>query len=178
MRSTALTEPKEIEGSLWQAADQLRANSKRTSSEYCMPVPGVIFLRHASNRYDAALAAIQADQAVGRMPKRKLVAADFVRRRALLLPPQAHYKHLLSLPTRGNLGAALVAAKNAVEADFEPGGCAVWIRGHAQSLHHQDTQPADSETIIHFAPRILHARSPVFPWGPAAGAGTLAGSCQ
>jgi hypothetical protein len=43
-----------IEASLWEAADQLRANSKLTSSEYCMPVLGVIFLRHASNRYDAA----------------------------------------------------------------------------------------------------------------------------
>ena len=45
-----------IEASLWEAADQLRANSKLTSSEYCMPVLGVIFLRHASNRYDGALA--------------------------------------------------------------------------------------------------------------------------
>jgi type I restriction enzyme M protein len=120
MSSTALTELNKIEASLWEAADQLRANSKLTSSEYCMPVLGVIFLRHASNRYDAALAAIQADQAEGRMPKRKLVAADFVRRRALMLPPQAHYKHLLSLPKGGNLGAALVAAMNAIEADFEP----------------------------------------------------------
>jgi type I restriction enzyme M protein len=42
-----------IEDSLWEAADQLRANSKLTSSEYCMPVLGVIFLRHATNRYDA-----------------------------------------------------------------------------------------------------------------------------
>jgi type I restriction enzyme M protein len=28
----------QIEASLWEAADQLRANSKLTSSEYCMPV--------------------------------------------------------------------------------------------------------------------------------------------
>ena len=31
-----------LEGSLWAAADNLRANSKLTSSEYCMPVLGVI----------------------------------------------------------------------------------------------------------------------------------------
>ncbi|MEP6589197.1 MAG: hypothetical protein ABJA84_10635 [Polaromonas sp.] len=36
----------QIESSLWEAADLLRANSKLTSSEYCMPVLGVIFLRH------------------------------------------------------------------------------------------------------------------------------------
>jgi hypothetical protein len=39
-----------LEKDLWEAADQLRANSKLTSSEYCMPVLGVIFLRHAQSR--------------------------------------------------------------------------------------------------------------------------------
>ncbi len=120
MTRSALNELNQIEASLWQAADQLRANSKLTSSEYCMPVLGVIFLRHASNRFDAALAAIQGDQDAGRSPRRKLVAADFVRRRALMLPPQAHYQHLLALPKGSDLGAALVAAMNAIEADFEP----------------------------------------------------------
>ena len=95
MSSTALSELSKIEASLWEAADQLRANSKLTSSEYCMPVLGVIFLRQASNRYDAALAAIQADQEVGRMPKRPLKQADFKHRRALMLPPQAHDTHLM-----------------------------------------------------------------------------------
>ncbi len=120
MSSSALNNLNKIEASLWEAADQLRANSKLTSSEYCMPVLGVIFLRHASNRYDDALAAIQADQAAGRSPKRKLVAADFVRRRALMLPQLAHYNHLLALPKGSDLGAALVAAMNAIETDFEP----------------------------------------------------------
>ncbi len=120
MSNSALTNLTKIEASLWEAADQLRANSKLTSSEYCMPVLGVIFLRHASNRFDAALAAIQADQAAGRSPSRPLKQADFVRRRALMLPPEAHYEHLLALPKGSDLGAALVAAMNAIEADFEP----------------------------------------------------------
>jgi len=109
-----------IEDSLWEAADQLRANSKLTSSEYCMPVLGVIFLRHATNRYQAALQAIQADQAAGKMPKRPLVKGDFIKRRALMLPEIARYDHLLKLPSGANLGAALVEAMNAIEADFEP----------------------------------------------------------
>ena len=67
---SALQNIAKIEDSLWEAADQLRANSKLTSSEYCMPVLGVIFLRHATNRYQAALQAVQADQAAGKMPKR------------------------------------------------------------------------------------------------------------
>ncbi|UUZ62969.1 type I restriction-modification system subunit M [Polaromonas sp. P1-6] len=110
----------QIESSLWEAADQLRANSKLTSSEYCMPVLGVIFLRHATNRYQAALQAIQADQASGKSPKRPLVKADFIKRRALMLPEAARYDTLLKLPSGANLGTALVDAMNAIEADFEP----------------------------------------------------------
>lgn len=38
-------ELKQLESDLWEAADNLRANSKLTSSDYFMPVLGVIFLR-------------------------------------------------------------------------------------------------------------------------------------
>jgi type I restriction enzyme M protein len=110
----------QIESSLWDAADQLRANSKLTSSEYCMPVLGVIFLRHASNRHHAAAKAIADDQAAGKMPKRPLVKGDFIKRRALMLPPTARYDALLKLPSDTSLGQALVDAMNAIEADFEP----------------------------------------------------------
>lgn len=54
MSANAFHSIAQIEASLWDAADQLRANSKLTSSEYCMPVLGVIFLRHASNRYSSS----------------------------------------------------------------------------------------------------------------------------
>ena len=120
MSANTLQNISKIEDSLWEAADQLRANSKLTSSEYCMPVLGVIFLRHATNRYQAALQAIEADQAAGKMPKRTLVKGDFIKRRALMLPEIARYDHLLKLPSGANLGAALVEAMNAIEADFEP----------------------------------------------------------
>ena len=86
----------QLETDLWAAADNLRANSKLTSSEYCMPVLGVIFLRHATNRYDNAISQIKADQAAGRMPKRPLVKGDFLKRRALQLPPEARYDELLN----------------------------------------------------------------------------------
>ena len=105
MTENALQNIEQIESSLWEAADQLRANSKLTSSEYCMPVLGVIFLRHATNRYYAAKAAIEADQAAGKMPKRPLVKADFVKRRAMMLPQEGQFDELLKLPKGANLGA-------------------------------------------------------------------------
>src|SRR5689334_18887110 len=110
----------QVEDDLWSAADNLRANSKLTSSEYCMPVLGVIFLRHAANRYDAACAQIAEDQAAGKMPKRKLVMGDFKKRRALMLPKEARYDELLKLPKGTPLGPAIVEAMNAIEHDFEP----------------------------------------------------------
>ena len=110
----------QLEASLWEAADQLRANSKLTSSEYCMPVLGIIFLRHAANRCNAAVAQIEADQAAGKMPKRPLIQADFLKRRALMLPPEARYDEIRKLPKGAKLGTALVEAMDAIEKSFEP----------------------------------------------------------
>src|SRR2546426_2713044 len=109
-----------LEADLWEAADQLRANSKLTSTEYCMPVLGVIFLRHAANRFDAATKQIQEDQVSGKMPKRAIVHADYLRRRALWLPEVARYDSIMALPKDTDLGKALVEAMNAIETEFEP----------------------------------------------------------
>src|SRR2546425_7944660 len=98
MNQSPLGSIDKIESDLWEAADQLRANSKLTSSEYCMPVFGVIFLRQAANRFDAVTQQIREDQAGGRMPKRALVKADYIKRRALYLPEQARYDTIMALP--------------------------------------------------------------------------------
>lgn len=118
MVDNPLAQLDKLEADLWEAADQLRANSKLTSSEYCMPVLGVIFLRHAMNRYEAATADIKASQDGGTMPRRKLVQADYLKRRALLLPEKARYDHLVSLPAGSDLGKALIDAMNAIEDDY------------------------------------------------------------
>src|SRR3990170_3462043 len=44
----------EIEKRLWDAADELRANSKLKSSEYSVPVLGLIFLRYADHKFTVA----------------------------------------------------------------------------------------------------------------------------
>ena len=41
----------EIEKRLWDAADELRANSRLRSSEYSTPVLGLIFLRYADEKF-------------------------------------------------------------------------------------------------------------------------------
>ena len=109
-----------FEADLWKVADNLRANSNLASNEYFMPILGLIFLRHATNRYYAAVSAIEEDKAAGRMPDRPLVEADFTRRRALMLPEPARYDVLLERRKDGNLGAAVTAAMEAVEDHFPP----------------------------------------------------------
>ena len=42
---------KKLEAELWESADLLRADSKLTSNQYCMPVLGLIFLRYAYSRF-------------------------------------------------------------------------------------------------------------------------------
>jgi len=54
------------------------------------------------------------------MPNRPLVEADFTRRRALNLPESARFDVILKTPKDGNLGAALNAAMEAIEAAFPP----------------------------------------------------------
>src|SRR6266536_2393422 len=118
----AFRDIEKLEADLWQAADNLRANSKLTSSDYFMPVLGVIFLRHAANRFDAATKQIQADQDAGRMPKRPPVNADYVSRRALWLPERARYDVIMdkAATSGSDLPKLVTEAMTAIEDEFEP----------------------------------------------------------
>ena len=111
-----------LETDLWEAADNLRANSKLTSSDYCMPVLGVIFLRHAANRFDAAHRQIEADKASGKMPKRKVLPADYIARRSLYLPTDARYDWIMqqAAVSGTDLPRLVTDAMTAIEAEFDP----------------------------------------------------------
>jgi type I restriction enzyme M protein len=112
----------QLESDLWEAADNLRANSKLTSSDYFMPVLGVIFLRHAANRFDAAHRQIEADRASGKMPKRKLLPADYVARRSLYLPEVARYDWIMQQAATGgtDLPQLVTDAMEGIESEFPP----------------------------------------------------------
>jgi type I restriction enzyme M protein len=122
MANGTVADIERLESELWEAADNLRANSKLTSNHYFMPVLGVIFLRHASNRFDAAHRQIEADQASGKMPKRALVPADYIARRALFLPENARFDWIMQQSALGgaDLPRLVTDAMTAIEATFEP----------------------------------------------------------
>jgi type I restriction enzyme M protein len=118
----AFKDIEKLEKDLWEAADNLRANSKLTSSDYFMPVLGVIFLRHAANRFDDARRQIEADQASGKMPKRKVLAADYIARRSLYLPEKARYDYIMQQAAVSgvDLPKLVTEAMTEIEAAFEP----------------------------------------------------------
>jgi type I restriction enzyme M protein len=122
MFSSSLPDIQKLEADLWQAADNLRANSKLTSSDYFMPVLGVIFLRHAANRFEAAARQIKDDQASGKMPKRKVLPADYIARRSLYLPEQARYDRIMQQAAVGgaDLPRLVTDAMTSIETEFEP----------------------------------------------------------
>jgi type I restriction enzyme M protein len=101
----------EIEKRLWDAADDLRANSKLKSSEYSMPVLGLIFLRYADHKFEQAETDLSS-KATGR--RRAIGKADYQARGVLFLRTEARFANLLKLPEGANIGAAINAAMKAI----------------------------------------------------------------
>lgn len=95
---------RKLETELWESADLLRAGSKLTSNQYCMPVLGLIFLRYAYSRFKLVEAEILKDRPVRGGRVLPVEASDFVSRSALFLPREAQYAYLVNLPE--NIAAA------------------------------------------------------------------------
>lgn len=102
-----------IESRLWAAADELRANSKLKSSEYSVPVLGLVFLRYADHKFQVA--AKQLEGAGG--GRRKIGPADYQALGVLFLPEAARFSTLIKLPEGENIGAAINDAMRAIEAE-------------------------------------------------------------
>lgn len=111
---------RQLEAELWRAADQLRANSKLTASEYSMPVLGLIFLRHAYNRFQKVKIEVEKDLPVhpqrGRRPVTK---QDFEERNAMFLPEKAQFDYLVLLPESADIGEAIDNAMKLIEDEYD-----------------------------------------------------------
>lgn len=105
----------EIERRLWASADQLRANSNLKSSEYSVPVLGLIFLRYAEHKFAIA----ERELANSGSGRRTIGKADYQARGVMYLPPTARFPALLDLPEGADLGRAVNAAMKAVEEQNE-----------------------------------------------------------
>lgn len=111
---------RKLEAELWRAADQLRANSKLTASEYSMPVLGLIFLRHAFNRFDSVRQVIEKNLPVHpERGVRPVTKTDFHQKNALFLPEKARFDYLVALPESEDIGEAIDNAMKLIEDDYD-----------------------------------------------------------
>ena len=95
---------RKLESELWESADLLRAGSKLTSNQYCMPVLGLIFLRYAYSRFKLVEAEILSNRPSRGGRVLPVEASDFAAKSALFLPKEAQYDYLVNLPA--NITAA------------------------------------------------------------------------
>ena len=89
---------RKLEADLWKSADLLRAGSKLTSNQYCMPVLGLIFLRYAYSRFKLVEQEILKNRLSRNGRVMPVEASDFAEKSALYLPEQAQYTWLVNLP--------------------------------------------------------------------------------
>lgn len=109
-----------LESELWRAADQLRANSKLTASEYSMPVLGLIFLRHAFNRFQKVRIEVEKDLPVHpQRGKRPLTKKDFEEKNSMFLPGKAQFEYLVNLPESADIGEAIDNAMKLIEEEYD-----------------------------------------------------------
>lgn len=106
---------RKLETELWEAADLLRADSKVTSQEYCMPVLGLIFLRYAYSRFKFVESEILKNRPVRNGRVLPVEADDFKTKSAIFLPEEARYEYLLNLPDNTDMGQAINHAMELIE---------------------------------------------------------------
>ncbi len=105
----------ELEKRLWDAADQLRANSDLKSSEYSIPVLGLIFLRYADFKFAHA----EKELATSATGRRKISKTDYQARGVLYVPEDARYSKLLSQPEGADIGKKINEAMKAIARENE-----------------------------------------------------------
>ena len=106
---------RKLETELWEAADLLRADSKVSSQEYCMPVLGLIFLRYAYSRFKFVEEDILKDRPMRGGRVLPVGPEDFKAKSAIFLPEKARYDYLLNLPDDEDMGQAINNAMELIE---------------------------------------------------------------
>ena len=111
---------KKLEKELWDAADELRGNSKLTAGEYKDPLLGLVLLRFAQNRYEDAKIVVEENLPVNPRTgqKREATKDDFAAAGAIMLPEKAKYDFLADLPESDDIAEAINNAMKLIEAEY------------------------------------------------------------
>lgn len=110
---------RKLEADLWESADLLRAGSKLTSSQYCMPVLALLFLRYAYSRFKMVEAELLKNRSSRGGRVMPVEPSDFAAKSALYLPREAQFDYLVNLSDAQPLGEAVNRAMTLVEEQSE-----------------------------------------------------------
>lgn len=110
---------RKLEADLWESADLLRAGSKLTSSQYCMPVLALLFLRYAYSRFKMVEAELLKNRPSRGGRVIPVEPSDFAAKSALYLPREAQFDYLVNLSDDQPLGEAVNHAMTLVEEQSE-----------------------------------------------------------
>ena len=110
---------RKLEADLWESADLLRAGSKLTSSQYCMPVLALLFLRYAYSRFKMVEAELLKNRPSRGGRVMPVEPSDFAAKSALYLPREAQFDYLVNLSDDQPLGEAVNHAMSLVEEQSE-----------------------------------------------------------
>ena len=110
---------RKLEADLWESADLLRAGSKLTSSQYCMPVLALLFLRYAYSRFKMVEAELLKNRPSRGGRVMPVEPNDFAAKSALYLPREAQFDYLVNLSDDQPLGEAVNHAMTLVEEQSE-----------------------------------------------------------
>ncbi|MBO7539197.1 MAG: SAM-dependent DNA methyltransferase [Prevotella sp.] len=110
---------RKLEADLWESADLLRAGSKLTSSQYCMPVLALLFLRYAYSRFKMVEAELLKNRPSRGGRVIPVEPSDFAAKSALYLPREAQFDYLVNLSDDQPLGEAVNRAMALVEEQSE-----------------------------------------------------------
>ena len=110
---------RKLEADLWKSADLLRAESKLTSSQYCMPVLALLFLRYAYSRFKMVEAELMKNRPSRGGRVMPIEPNDFAAKSALYLPREAQFDYLVNLSDDQPLGEAVNRAMGLVEEQSE-----------------------------------------------------------
>lgn len=106
-----------LEPRLWEAADQLWANSNLKPSEFSNPVLGLIFLRYADHRFTEAEKELTSQSSGS--GRRKIGKLDYQAKGVLYLPEAARFSRLRNLPEGADIAQAVIDAMRAIELQNE-----------------------------------------------------------
>lgn len=107
---------KDLQNSLWAAAEHMRANSSLKLNEISEPILGLIFLKFADVRFKKAQDELTKDKTTSQSGRQRPVSPDDYKARGVLfVPEKATFSYLISLPENENLGKAVNEAMAAIE---------------------------------------------------------------